>query len=118
MADEAPGNGEPVSAGDDALDSLRQRLESAETDLRGMGYQTDRCVSPPGAHLGNQRFDGEILLLALFGRLMAQSNDATIELTAGDRLHVPSGVPFTLRVEGETSAYWIQAFRPDPIGAE
>jgi hypothetical protein len=107
-----------VSAEDPALHSLRQRLEAAEADLRGMGYQTDRCVSSPGALLGNQRFDGEILLLVLFGKIMAQSNEATIELTAGDRLHVPSGVPFTLRVEGETSAYWIQAFRPDPLGPE
>jgi quercetin dioxygenase-like cupin family protein len=83
-----------------------------------MGYQTDRCVTPPGAHLGDQRFGGEILLLVLFGRVMAQSNGATIELASGDRLHVPSGVPFTLRVEGETSAYWIQAFRADPTDEE
>lgn len=99
-----------------ALEDLRKKLESAESDLRGMGYQTDRCVAPPGAQLGNQRFDGEIVLLVLFGSLIAQSGESSIALANGDRMHVPSGVPFSVRVEGQTSAYWIQAFRPDPIG--
>ncbi len=83
-----------------------------------MGYRCDRCVSPPGAQLGNQSFGGEILILVLFGRIWTQSDETIIELSAGDRLHVPSGVPFTLRIEGETPAYWLQAFRPDPTGEE
>lgn len=105
-----------MSKGDGALEHLRNKLESAESDLREMGYQTDRCVGPPGVHLANQRFDGEIILLVLFGSLTAQSGESTIMLAAGDRMHVPSGVPFSVRVEGESSAYWIQAFRADPIG--
>lgn len=107
-----------MSAADPSLLSLRNKLEQTEAELRGMGYTTERCVSPPGAQLGNQRFDGETLILVLFGRLWTQSNETVVELATGDRLHVPSGVPFTLRVEGETSAYWIQAFRADPTGEE
>lgn len=116
MVDATPRDGEPLIVDDHALEELRQKLDHAEADLRGMGYRTDRCVGPPGVHLGNQRFDGETLLLVLFGKLTALSNETTVFLAPGDRLHVPSGVPFTLRVEGEATAYWIQAFKPDPIG--
>ena len=115
MAHPTARNGEPVKAEAASLLSLRRKLEETESELGAMGYQVERCVSHPGAQFGNQRFDGEILILILFGRLWTQSNEAEVLLNAGDRLHVPSGVPFTVRVDGETPVYWIQAFRPDPL---
>ena len=99
---------------DQALISLKRKLDQTEAELRGLGYEVDRCVTPPGAQLGNQRFEGAILILVLFGRLWTQSGETVIVLGAGDRLDVPSGVPFTLRAEGETSAYWLQGFKADP----
>jgi quercetin dioxygenase-like cupin family protein len=102
-----------VNAADSALRSLQVRLDQTETELRGMGYEVERCVSHPGAQLGNQRFDGAVVILVLFGRLWTQSNESVVELGPGDRLYVPSGVPFSLRAEGETPAYWIQGFKPD-----
>jgi quercetin dioxygenase-like cupin family protein len=105
-----------VSDPEAALQSLRRKLEQTEQELRNLGYQVERCVNPPGAQIGNQRFDGEILILVLFGRIRSQSGETMVDLVEGDRLHVPSGVPFTLVVEGETPGYWLQAFRPDPTG--
>ncbi len=107
-----------MNADDPALASLRRNLERTEADLRRLGYATERCVAPPGATISNQLFEGEILILVLFGCLWTQSNEQTVELGPGDRLHVPSGVPFALRVIGETSVYWLQAIRPDPEAAE
>jgi len=95
------------------LESLRLRLNETEAELRGLGYTTDRCVYPPGAFLSHQVFEGEVVVLLLYGRILVTSNQQSAELHPGGRVRVPSGVPFSLRVLGETSAYWIQAFRPD-----
>jgi quercetin dioxygenase-like cupin family protein len=103
-------NGEP-----DALASLRRHLERAEADLRGEGYTVDRCTTPPGALLSDQAFDAEVLILVLYGLLEVRSNESTMRLGAGDRLHVPSGVPYSLQTVGEGSVYWLHARRSDPV---
>jgi len=103
-----------VIAERDGLESLRERLAQIEEELRGLGYETDRCVNPAGARIAHQVFGDEILILVLFGKLRTESDGRLLVLGVGDRLCVPAGVPFTIEVLGETSAYWIQAHRPDP----
>jgi len=104
-----------VTGSSDALVKLQRHLERAESDLREEGFEVDRCVTPPGALLSDQAFDAEVLILVLFGSMEVQSSETIVTLAAGDRLQVPSGVPYALRTAGETNAYWLHARRKDPV---
>lgn len=94
---------------DPRLSSLRNRIEKTEEDLRALGYSVDRCVTPPGARLSNQIFDERCLILVLLGHLQVTSNEETILLAPGDRVEIPSGVPYALEAGEETTAYWLHA---------
>jgi mannose-6-phosphate isomerase-like protein (cupin superfamily) len=98
-----------VTVDDSRLDSLRRRIEETEEDLRALGYSVDRCVTPPGVRLSNQIFDERCMILVLFGRLQVTSNEETVLLAAGDRVEIPSGVPYALEAEGDVTAYWLHA---------
>ncbi len=99
----------------DALSSLRRHLERAEADLREQGYTVDRCVTPPGARLSDQAFDAEVLILVIHGVVEVRSNETLVELGAGARLHVPSGVPYSFQTVGDGNVYWLLARRADPV---
>ena len=104
---------EQVTGEDPRLDSLRRRIENTEEDLRAVGYQVDRCVSPSGIRLSNQIFDERTVILVLLGRLHIISNEETCLLGPGDRVEIPSGVPYTLEAEGQSTAYWLHARIPE-----
>ncbi len=102
-----------MSEADPRLDSLRRSIEQTESDLRALGYTVERSVMNPGAILSNQIFDEKTMIIVLFGRIRVTSNEQTEVLGPGDRLEVPSGVPYALQVEGETAAYWLHALLKD-----
>ena len=116
LAEARPRNGESVRESDPRLAELRGKLEETEEELRGLGYRTDRSVAYPGSTVSNQVFDSETLILLLFGELRVESGEEALELGAGGRLHVPSGVAYRVRVSGETAAYWIEAQRREEKG--
>jgi quercetin dioxygenase-like cupin family protein len=104
-----------VTGNPEVLVKLQRHLERAESDLRGEGFDVDRCITPAGALLSDQAFDAEVLILVLYGSMEVQSSETTVTLVAGDRLQVPSGVPYALRTAGESNVYWLHARRKDPI---
>lgn len=114
MVDESPPDREPVSSAPDSLAVLRRHLEHAEADLRGEGYEVERCITPPGALLSDQSFDSEIRILVLYGTMAVSNEDGEMELGAGSQLRIPSGGPLSLRTKGETNVYWLRASRKDP----
>ncbi len=100
---------------DPRLEPLRRTIEKTESDLRDLGYTVERCVMSPGAVLSNQIFDEKTLIILLFGRIRVTSNEQSEQLNPGDRLEVPSGVPYALQVEGETAAYWLHALPKEDV---
>ncbi len=100
---------------DPRLEPLRRTIEKTESDLRGLGYTVERCVLTPGAVLSNQIFDEKTLIVLLFGHIRVTSNEQSEHLGPGDRLEVPSGVPYALQVEGETAAYWLHALLNEDV---
>lgn len=109
MAGARAPDSEPVKDEDPRLESLRRRIEETEADLADLGYQVDRCVTPPGVRLSNQIFDERCLILVLLGHLQITSKEETLLLGPGDRVEIPSGVPYALQAEGETDAFWLHA---------
>ncbi|MBD3162606.1 MAG: hypothetical protein GF346_09585 [Candidatus Eisenbacteria bacterium] len=106
-----------MSGGDPRLEALRLRLERTEADLRERGYRTERCVAHPGSRMANQILSQETLVLLLYGRVSIESGGERVELRGGGRMHVPSGVPYVLTVEGEEAAYWLQGRRAERPGS-
>ena len=118
MADARSGRRHSVSDPDTRLDALRLQLERTEEELRRQGYEVARCVAHPGSRLGNQLLSEETVLLVLHGRVAIDSEGERLELGAGGRICVPSGVPYTLEAGGESTAYWLQGRRAGwPSGA-
>lgn len=95
------------------MEALRRQLEQTETELRGLGYRTELSLAHPGSTSSNQAFGEETLILVLAGSLGVECQDQVLTLGPGDHLHVPGGVPYLMRVLGETAAYWIQANREE-----
>jgi mannose-6-phosphate isomerase-like protein (cupin superfamily) len=102
-----------VKPDDAPLESLRRRLQKTEGQLEDQGYRTERATAHPGYQASNQIFGEETLILVHFGTLRAEWQEQAVSLGPGDHLHVPAGVPYQLSVEGETTAYWIQAHRKE-----
>jgi mannose-6-phosphate isomerase-like protein (cupin superfamily) len=97
---------------DERLAALRRRLEETEAELTRIGYRTERMVTHPGSVLSQQILEQEILILVLHGSLVVEREGESLEVAAGDRVEVPSGVAFSLRASGEGTVYWIHAQRP------
>lgn len=95
------------------LEALRQKLHQTESELRDLGYRTERSVAHPGSTASNQTFGEETLILVLSGSLQVECQDQILALGPGDHLNVPGGVPYVMKVLGETAAYWIQANRKE-----
>ncbi|MDM7915372.1 MAG: cupin domain-containing protein [Candidatus Eisenbacteria bacterium] len=95
------------------LRDLRSALESAEKDLRALGYSVERVVTHPGATLAGQRYEEEVEILVLWGFLVLERDGETRVLGPGGRAHVPPGVPFSIQARGETPAYWLHASRTE-----
>ncbi len=100
-----------MSGEDPRLASLRDSLLQAESDLRNLGYEVERIVLSPGVRVSNQILDEDLVILVLFGKIGVRSGETQVEVGAGDRIDVPSGVPHLIEVLGETSAYLLQASR-------
>ncbi len=117
MDDAGPRDSEPLESGSDKLASLRARLNETETELRDLGYRTERCVAHPGSRLSGQIFDEEVLILLLFGAIRTRIDQELVDLQPGERLEIPPGVPFTLMILGDANAYWLQASRKEDLQA-
>jgi mannose-6-phosphate isomerase-like protein (cupin superfamily) len=100
-----------VNADEASLRALCTRLEATEVELKQMGYRVEREVAHPGTLISQQTFEQETLILVLHGRMFTRSGDEGVELGPGSQLLVPSGVPYSLQVVGETSVYWLHAIR-------
>jgi mannose-6-phosphate isomerase-like protein (cupin superfamily) len=98
---------------DGPLVAIRRRLEQTEGELERMGYTSERMVTHPGTVLSQQLLDREILILVLSGLLHVVQEAETYDLGPGERGHVPSGIPFSIRAGGDRTVYWIHATRPE-----
>lgn len=98
---------------DERLAAIQRRLEETEAELAQMGYASERMVTHPGALVSQQLLEQEILILVLLGLLRVEREGVAYELGPGERIRIPSGVPFSVRAGASHTVYWIHAQRLD-----
>lgn len=85
------------------------RVEELETALRDEGVSAYRMVDPPCTNYPTQAAAAAEIRWVFEGRLVVGLEQGQVELAAGDRLDLPSGVRRSVRVVSENGAKYLLA---------
>ena len=80
-------------------------------DWRSRGYGCDLWVDPPGQQWEDYVHEVDELVMVVEGEVEFEIGGRVLHPRPGDELHIPAGVPHSVRNRGENVSRWLYGYR-------